>query len=241
MEDIGEALARVRERIARAAEEAQRDPNSIRLVAVSKTKPADDVRRAYLAGQRDFGENYVQELVEKAAQLVDLPDLRWHLVGHLQRNKVKSALEVVSCVHSVDGTRLARELGKRAAAMQEDPALRERARLSVLVEVNVGGEAQKSGIAPAELGPLLETIEQEPALQLSGLMAVPPHTPDPEGARPFFEELARLRERHGGVARLPELSMGMTHDLEQAVLAGATIVRVGTAIFGSRNHSVAPQ
>jgi hypothetical protein len=241
VDDIGDALANVRERIARAAEEAQRDPASIRLVAVSKTKPAEDVRRAYLAGQRDFGENYVQELIEKAAQLTDLPDLRWHLVGHLQRNKVKSALDVVSCVHSVDSTRLARELGKRAAALQGDPNRPERARLSLLVEVNVGGEEQKSGIAPAELGPLLATIEQEPALQLAGLMTVPPHTPDPADARPFFEELVRLRERHGGAARLPELSMGMTHDLEFAILAGATIVRVGTAIFGSRNHSVAPE
>lgn len=232
-------MARVRERIARAAEEAQRDADSIRLVAVSKTKPAEDVRRAYLAGQRDFGENYVQELIEKAAQLTDLPELRWHLVGHLQRNKVKSALEVVSCVHSVDSTRLVRELGKRAAVLQQDAP--ERARLSVLVEVNVGGEQQKSGIPSAELGPLLENIEQEPALQLAGLMAVPPHTPDPADAKPFFEELARLRERHGGATRLPELSMGMTHDLEYAVLAGATIVRVGTAIFGSRNHSVAPE
>jgi pyridoxal phosphate enzyme (YggS family) len=241
VDDIGEALARVRERIARAAEEAQRDPDTIRLVAVSKTKPAEDVRRAYLAGQRDFGENYVQELVEKAALLSDLPDLRWHLVGHLQRNKVKSALEVVSCIHSVDSTRLARELGRRFAAMQEESGLAERAQLRLLVEVNVARETQKSGTSPAELGPLLETIEQEPALQLAGLMTVPPHTPDPEGARPFFEELVRLRERHGGASRLPELSMGMTHDLEYAVLAGATIVRVGTAIFGSRNHSVAPQ
>lgn len=234
-------MANVRERIARAAEEAQRDPASIRLVAVSKTKPAEDVRRAYLAGQRDFGENYVQELIEKAAQLTDLTDLRWHLVGHLQRNKVKSALDVVSCVHSVDSTRLARELGKRAAALQGDPNLSARTRLSLLVEVNVGGEAQKSGIPPAELGPLLATIEQEPALQLAGLMTVPPHTPDPADARPYFEELVLLREHHGGVERLPELSMGMTHDLEFAISAGATIVRVGTAIFGSRNRSVAPE
>ncbi|HMJ11974.1 MAG TPA: YggS family pyridoxal phosphate-dependent enzyme [Polyangiaceae bacterium] len=239
MDDIADALARVRERIARAAERAQRDPDSIRLVAVSKTKPAEDVRRAYLAGQRDFGENYVQELIEKAAELTDLSDLRWHLVGHLQRNKVKSALDVLSCVHSLDSTRLARELGKRAAALQSERESPER--LSVLVEVNVGGESQKSGVAPAELGPLLETIEQEPALRLAGLMAVPPQTPEPAESLPFFEELARLRERHGGAARLPELSMGMTHDLEFAIEAGATIVRVGTAIFGLRNRTIPPE
>jgi pyridoxal phosphate enzyme (YggS family) len=241
VDDIGDALSRVRERIAHAAAEAQRDPSSVRLVAVSKTKTAEEVRSAYLAGQRDFGENYVQELVEKAAQLSDLPDLRWHLVGHLQRNKVKSALDVASWVHSVDSTRLARELGRRAAARHAETPLPDSERLNVIVEVNVGGETQKSGVAPAELGPLLETIEQEPALRLAGLMVVPPYTPDPAEALPFFEELARLRDRHGGATRLPELSMGMTHDLEYAIAAGATIVRVGTAIFGLRNRSNPPE
>jgi pyridoxal phosphate enzyme (YggS family) len=145
-------------------------------------------------------------------------------------------MPIISVVHTLDSTRLARELGKRAAERQAaEEAPDAPVRLPVLAEVNVGGEEQKSGIAPAELGPLLETIEQEPALELRGLMTVPPHTGDPAEARPFFDELSRLRERHGGVARLPELSMGMTHDLEYAVAAGATLVRVGTAIFGMRD------
>lgn len=235
MTSIAEALERVRERIAEAAAASGRSSNEIRLVAVSKTKPAEAVREAYLAGQRDFGENYVQELLEKSDALSDLPDIRWHLVGHLQRNKVKSALRVVSFVHTVDSTRLARELGKRASELRSDTPSNEPRALPVLVEVNVGGEEQKSGVAPAELGPLLETIEQEPALKLIGLMIVPPHTDDPSASRPFFDELAALRERHGGAQRLPELSMGMTHDLEHAIRAGATIVRVGTAIFGMRD------
>jgi pyridoxal phosphate enzyme (YggS family) len=232
VESIAGALALVRERIAQAAERALRKPDEIRLIAVSKRKPAEAVREAYLAGQRDFGENYVQELLEKAEQLADLADLRWHLIGHLQRNKVKSTLGVASMVHSIDSTRLAREVGKRAGERLARSA--EAAPLPVLVEVNLATEAQKSGVTPADLGALLETIEQEPGLRLNGLMAVPPHTPDPEAAFPFFEELARLRERHGGPGRLPELSMGMTHDLEPAIRAGATMVRVGTAIFGSR-------
>jgi pyridoxal phosphate enzyme (YggS family) len=235
---IAEALERVRERIAEAAAACGRSTDEIRLVAVSKTKPAAAVREAYLAGQRDFGENYVQELLEKSASLLDLPDIRWHLVGHLQRNKAKSVLRVASFVHSVDSARLARELAKRAAELLSDvsdaPPDKPRP-VPVLVEVNVGGESQKTGVAPAELGPLLETIEQEPALRLTGLMTVPPQTDDPSASRPFFDELSALRERHGGAQRLPELSMGMTHDLEHAIRAGATIVRVGTAIFGMRD------
>jgi PLP dependent protein len=233
---IVEGLAGVRERIANAALAANRSPEQIRLVAVTKTKPPEAVREAYLAGQRDFGENYVQELLEKAEALQDLPDIRWHLIGHLQRNKVKPLLRVVSVVHTLDSTRLARELGRRAAEVRAAGTVTGTGLpLPVLAEVNVGGEGQKSGTSPSELGALLETIEQEPELRLSGLMTVPPVTDDPEGARPFFEELARLRDQYGGAERLPELSMGMTHDLEQAILAGATLVRVGTAIFGRRD------
>lgn len=224
---IAAQLAAVRARIERAARAAGRDPAAVRLMAVSKTKPETAIRAAYAAGQRDFGENYVQELAEKASALADLSDLRWHMIGHLQRNKAKQVVKLVSAIHTVDSVRLAEELGKRAAEA-------ERGRLSVLVEVNVGGEAQKSGCAPAELVELLAAIERAPSLLLSGLMTVPPHTDDPAGARPFFDQLVALRDAHGGVARLPELSMGMTHDLEQAVAAGATWVRVGTAIFGER-------
>ncbi|HVU02067.1 MAG TPA: YggS family pyridoxal phosphate-dependent enzyme [Polyangiaceae bacterium] len=237
MNDVRARLEAVVSRLAAACERAGRDPSSVRLVAVSKTKPASAIVEAYEAGQRDFGENYVQELAEKAAALAHLPDLRFHFIGHLQRNKAKVAVRTASAVHTLDSVRLAEEVGKRAA---EGPLPRVMAfggpagRLPVLVEVNVGGEAQKSGCAPGELAAVLESVEAQPALRLVGLMTVPPHTEDPAGARPFFEELRRLRDANGGPARLAELSMGMTHDLEHAVLAGATVVRVGTAIFGER-------
>jgi pyridoxal phosphate enzyme (YggS family) len=221
---IAERLRAVRERIAVAEGRCGRT-GAVTLIAVSKTKPAAAVREAYLAGQRDFGENYVQELVKKAEELADLQDLRWHFIGHLQRNKAKVVCRIASTVHTVDSSRLAEELGKRAL----DSAVHPR----VLVEVNVGGEAQKSGCRPEELTDVLSAIAAHSSLSLAGLMTVPPHTDDPEGARPYFEALAALRREHG-VTRLPELSMGMTHDLEQAVEAGATLVRVGTAIFGER-------
>jgi pyridoxal phosphate enzyme (YggS family) len=200
----------------------------VRLVAVSKTQPAEAVREAFAAGQRDFGENYVQELLQKAEALRDLTELRWHLIGHLQRNKAKQIAPLVELVHTVDSIDLARELAKRFAATVTGR------RLQVLVEVSIAGEEQKHGAAPEALAELCEGIEALPALWLRGLMCVPPFTEDPAGARPFFEQLSALREQHGGPARLPELSMGMTHDLEQAVAAGATLVRVGTAIFGAR-------
>lgn len=227
-------LESVRARIASVARGCGREPSAIRLVAVSKTKPVSVIREAYEAGQRDFGENYVQELSEKADALRDLPDLRFHFIGHLQRNKAKVAARIASVVHTVDSARLAAELGKRVAELDSDPGAGKRAPLTVLVEVNVGGEAQKSGCEPGDLDTVLAAIERDPSLRLSGLMTVPPFTEDPRAARPFFESLLRLRDAHGGVARLPELSMGMTRDLEPAIETGATIVRVGTAIFGQR-------
>ena len=137
-------------------------------------------------------------------------------------------------VHTVDSPRLAEELGKRAEALPAERRFGDDERLVALAEVNVGGEAQKSGCRPGELGGVLEAIEAQPGLRLAGLMTVPPHTDDPAGARRFFDELVRLRDAHGGPRRLPELSMGMTHDLQHAVAAGATMVRIGTAIFGER-------
>jgi PLP dependent protein len=226
---IAAALKDVRARLHAAARSAGRDPRSVQLVAVSKLQPAAAVREAYAEGQRDFGENYVQELVQKADQLRDLPDLRWHLIGHLQRNKARLVVPLTSLLHTVDTAELALELSRRFAGIAVGTA-----RLPVLVEVSIAGEEQKHGVAPEALSELLASIEALPALSLRGLMCVPPFTEDPAGARPFFDELARLRERHGGPQRLPELSMGMTHDLEQAVAAGATLVRVGTAIFGAR-------
>ncbi len=225
MSAIAEALAEVRSRIERAAKSASRDPNSVRLVAVSKTKPAAAVREAYAAGQRDFGENYAQELAEKAEQLGDLADIRWHFIGHLQSNKAKLVAPVARVVHTVDTPSLARELAKRVEKLGREP-------LRVLVEVNVGGEAQKHGVSPDAVGELLDAVAAQPGLVLQGLMTIPPH--DLDETRRAFEALAELRERHGGAERLPELSMGMTDDLEIAVACGATMVRVGTAIFGAR-------
>jgi hypothetical protein len=215
------ALDDVRSRIARAAENAGRDPASVRLVAVSKTKPESAIREAYAAGQRDFGENYAQELDEKARALADLTEIRWHFIGHLQSNKAKLVAPVAHLVHAVDSASLASALAKRAPH-----------RLRVLVEVNVAGEAEKHGVAPAEVGPLLEAIEKEPELELGGFMTMPPH--DLDAAKRAFEDLVKLRDQHGGVSRLPELSMGMSDDLEIAIACGATLVRVGTAIFGAR-------
>ena len=235
MSGIPESLDRVRARLEQATASAGRAPRSVRLVAVSKFQPASAIRAAYAVGQRDFGENYVQELQAKADELADLPDLRWHMIGHLQRNKARVVAGLASLVHTVHSVELGRELDKRAAERGKLARFAtSNPRLPVLVEVNLGDEAQKGGCAPVALTEILSALEQAPNLSLAGLMCVPPHTPDPSGARPFFDELARLRELHGGAPRLPELSMGMTSDLEHAVAAGATIVRVGTAIFGER-------
>lgn len=240
---IAERLERLRQRIRDAALRAGRGEDEIRLLAVSKTQPPDAVREAYLAGQREFGENYVQELAKKRSELADLSDIRWHMIGHLQRNKVR-LLGELAMLHSVDSVALARELGKRRALAQagrEDGSGRFEGTLPVLVEVNVGHEPQKSGCLPEHAADVASAVEAEPALSLSGLMTVPPPTETPEGARPYFEALRRLRDELGGAARLPELSMGMSFDLEQAILSGATIVRVGTLIFGERERSQGPR
>jgi PLP dependent protein len=231
--ELAARLEAVRARVERAASQAGR-PGGVLLVAVSKTQPASALRAAYEAGQRHFGENYVQELTQKASELSDLDGLVFHLIGHLQRNKVKHVARLAQAVHSVDGVALAEELGKRAAGLEIPSARRAfggDARLPVLCEVSIAAEEQKSGVAPAALAELLDVVERQAALRLVGLMAVPPLGVDPT---PHFAALARLRDAHGGVARLPELSMGMTADFEQAIAAGATVVRVGSAIFGER-------
>jgi pyridoxal phosphate enzyme (YggS family) len=235
---VAQGLIQVRDRIERAVRAAGREPGSVRLLAVSKLQPAQAIREAYQLGQRDFGENYVQELLEKASALSDLADVRWHLIGHLQRNKARKVAPLATAVHSVDSLELVAELGKRVAAAAAERAQSlgpERARLEISIEVSIAGEAQKSGAIEAELADLLDAVEKEPSLRLRGLMCVPPVTETPEAARPYFERLAALRREHGGEARLPELSMGMTSDLEPAIAAGATCVRVGTAIFGARS------
>ena len=226
LEHIPERLAAIRTRIDEATQHAGRPRGSVRLVAVSKTKPAEAIRIAYAAGQRDFGENYVQELANKAAELADLPDLRWHFIGALQRNKAKITTNLAALIHTVDRDELVGELEKRAAALGK--------KLDVLIEVNVGDESSKSGVAIDALAALLEKARNAPHLQTRGLMAIPPFLDDPEAVRPYFAKLRKLREDHGGAAALPELSMGMSHDFAVAIEEGATLVRVGTAIFGSR-------
>jgi pyridoxal phosphate enzyme (YggS family) len=224
---IASNLAEVRTRIVRAAQAAGRDPAGVKLVAVSKTKGADLIREAYAAGQRAFGENYAQELVGKAEALADLRDLEWHFIGHLQTNKARVVAAHAHVVHTVDSTALARELGKRVAKLERATPM------PVLIEVSVAGEAQKAGAAPSDIDEVMRAVSEQPSLALRGLMTVPP-VDDREAARRAFETLVSLRNLHGGPRVLPELSMGMSHDLEVAIACGATIVRVGTAIFGAR-------
>jgi pyridoxal phosphate enzyme (YggS family) len=235
-EAVADALAAVRERIRRAAEASGRNPADVRLVAVSKRQPALKIRAAYAAGQRDFGENYSQELLAKQAELGDLPDLRFHMIGALQRNKLPGLLGVISALHSVDSLRLIEELGRRAPARPVPVSRRllPGGELAVFLEVNLGAEDQKAGCEPGELGRLIDAVLAHPSLSLRGLMAIPAGAGDPESARQQFEALLELRERHGGAARLPELSIGMSRDLEVAVACGSSWVRVGTDIFGAR-------
>jgi pyridoxal phosphate enzyme (YggS family) len=226
LDGIPARLAEVKRRIQEAARRAGRSPESVRLVAVSKGKPAEAIRAAFAAGQRDFGENYVQELLQKAEALGDLEGLRWHAIGQLQRNKAKQAARVASVVHSVDRADLASELDRRAAAASR--------MIEALVEVNIAGEATKGGSAPEDVRAVLEAIAEATNLKAIGLMTMAPFVDDPELARPTFAALRELRDRLGGSSALPELSMGMSHDFEAAIAEGATLVRVGTAIFGSR-------
>ena len=223
---VDESLARVRRRIAEAERRAGRALGSVELVAVSKLQPVEAIRSAYRAGQRLFGESYVQELLSKRERLADLPDLGWHFIGHLQRNKARQVVGRVAVVESVDSIKLAEELAKRAEATG--------ATVSVLAQVDVAGEETKNGCARGELGALLDAVEAAGSLRLRGLMAIPPFEVEPEEARRHFAALRELRDRHGGAERLPELSMGMSGDFEVAIEEGATLVRVGTALFGPR-------
>jgi PLP dependent protein len=228
--EVEDNIACVRERIAAACRRAGRTPQSIKLVAVSKTVPSPLIRRAYEAGVHDFGENRVQEGVDKRAALSDLAAV-WHLIGHLQTNKAKSARELFHWVHSVDSVRVAQKLDQ-GALHRED-------RLPVLIQVRLGEEATKSGAQESEVLRLAEQVSMLSTLELRGLMALPPYFDDAEQVRPFFRRLRELA-RTVGSAGLPsvsmnELSMGMSHDFEVAIEEGATIIRVGTAIFGERN------
>jgi PLP dependent protein len=221
----------VRERVAVAARRAGRDHDSIRLVAISKTFPADAVRAAASAGQLDFGENKVQEAALKAAACADL-NVAWHLVGHLQSNKVRRAAALFDVIHSVDTASLAAKL---------DDAAREAGRtLNWLIQVDLAGEATKHGAHPDELDAIVAAARACRSARLTGLMLLPPAVADPEAARPYFRSLVHLRDQlvSGGAdpALLAELSMGMSHDFEVAIEEGATMVRVGSAVFGQRHY-----
>jgi len=233
MSAIADRINQVRERIARAAHRAGRNPDEITLMAVSKTHPPQSIVSAYEAGIRTFGESRVQEFAAKAGSLQSLKDARWILIGHLQSNKAIRAAELFNGVHSVDSLRLLERLNAAREKLQTPP-------LSILIEVNVGGEAAKTGL-PAEFDAIQELLNAAPSfpyVQIRGLMTIPPHTDDPEGARPYFRKLRSLRDE---IARndfpnvsMEELSMGMSHDFEVAIEEGSTCVRIGTAIFGER-------
>ncbi|ADG14587.1 YggS family pyridoxal phosphate-dependent enzyme [Paraburkholderia atlantica] len=224
-------LADVHERIAKAAQAAGRDAQSVMLLAVSKTFPADAVRDAHAAGQRAFGENYVQEALDKIQTLADLrASLEWHFIGPLQSNKTRPVAEHFDWVHSVDRLKIAQRLSEQRPDNLPP--------LNVCLQVNVSGEASKSGVAPDEAAAIAHQITALPKLKLRGLMSIPEPAGDLDAQRAPHRQLRELFERlrNDGLA-LDTLSMGMSADLEAAVLEGATIVRVGTAIFGARDYS----
>lgn len=227
---IKENLEAVEKRVQDACKRAGRSRDEVTLIAVSKTKPVPLIREAMACGQVDFGENKVQELCKKQEEIRE--PLRWHLIGHLQRNKVKYVVDKACLIHSVDSERLAQEIQKEAA--KRDLVC------PVLVEVNVGGEETKSGVSPQEALPLVRSIAALPNVKVKGLMTVAPPVEKPEDARIYFKELRELadtirKEAIPGV-EMKELSMGMTGDFEAAIEEGATMVRVGTAIFGARDY-----
>jgi pyridoxal phosphate enzyme (YggS family) len=226
MNPIAHNLAAIRAAIEAACRRAGRDPAAVRLVAVSKTVDLERIRQAVAAGQNLFGENYLQEAREKIAALGR--QVSWHLVGHLQTNKARPAVELFDLIHAVDRIKLAQAL--------DDAAFRQGKIQDILIQVNQGGEDTKSGVAPEAAAALAQAVMRLPHLRLCGLMTMPPWFDDPETVRPYFRDLRELRDRlraSTGLA-LPELSMGMSGDFEAAVEEGATLVRVGTAIFGRR-------
>ncbi|MGA6971717.1 MAG: YggS family pyridoxal phosphate-dependent enzyme [Candidatus Binatus sp.] len=221
---IKERLTIVRARIGAAAHRVHRDVASIRLLLASKTQSSDAIRAAADAGALDFGENYVQEAIAKRTELADLTEIRWHLIGHLQTNKAKVAASAFALIHSVDSVRIAEAL----ARAQPSPHVR------ALIEVNLGAEASKSGVAPDGVAAILDAVRGK--IEIDGLMTIPPPAARTEDSRPYFARLREMRDRlamQSGYA-LSELSMGMTDDFEIAIEEGATIVRIGRAVFGER-------
>ncbi len=225
MSTIADNIGQVSQRIRAAADAVQRDASSIHLLAVSKTKPAQAVREAYAAGMRDFGENYLQEALGKQAELTDLP-LSWHFIGPIQSNKTRAIAENFAWVHSVDRLKIAQRLSEQRPA--DLPPL------NICIQVNVSGEASKSGCTPADLPALADAISALPRLKLRGLMAIPEPTEDRAAQDAAFAQVRALQA--GLNLGLDTLSMGMSHDLESAIAQGATWVRIGTALFGARDY-----
>jgi pyridoxal phosphate enzyme (YggS family) len=215
-------LSEVKKNIEKAAKKAGRDPKDITLLAVSKTFPAEDVESYIAAGQKDFGESYVQEAKDKIPTVQG--EALWHFIGHLQTNKAKYAYKLFSVIHALDSLELANELHKRLS--------KENLKIEAYIQINVSKEASKSGLAPAELPPFLEGLRPFDSIIPIGLMTMPPYDIDPEAARPYFIKLRELRDKEA--PHLKGLSMGMSGDYETAIEEGATIVRVGTALFGAR-------
>ena len=227
-EEIRERLARVREQIARAAERAGRSEKDITLIAVSKTFDSATVQQAVDAGARDLGENRVQEGIAKAPEING--DVRWHLIGHLQSNKSRQAVETFGVIHTIDRVELVERLDRIAGELNKKP--------DVLIQVDLAHEPTKSGADENELEPIIEAVDQSQHLELKGLMVLPPFFDSPEETRPYFRKLREVLENLNSSRtperKLTELSMGMSHDFEVAIEEGATMVRVGTAIFGRR-------
>jgi len=227
---IAENVRKIEERIARAALRAGRDPGAVRLVAVSKTKPAAAIAEAFSCGQSVFGENYVQELVGKQAELPQ--EISWHFIGNLQSNKVRQIAGLVDMIHSVDRLSLASEIDRQWGALGKV--------CDILIQVNISREATKGGTRSEELFDLVREVARLPHLQICGLMTMPPFFDDPEGARPYFRALKELSLELQAAAiprvAMRELSMGMSGDFEAAIEEGATLVRVGSALFGEREY-----
>jgi hypothetical protein len=221
LETLSGRLDAVRDRIARAARQARRNPSEIMLLAVTKVFPVGAIREAYSLGLREFGENYVREFEAKAPEVRDLEGARFHLIGHLQSNKAGKAADLFQVIQTVDSPKLARRLNEAGRPLE------------VMLEVKLSTEQAKSGADPAHLPELIEAVRASSNLRLAGLMSMPPWTDDPEASRPYFRQLRELAEFHG----LAGLSMGMSHDLEVAIQEGSTCVRVGTALFGERRKT----
>jgi PLP dependent protein len=230
LDDIGQNIRRIRERAAAAAASCGRSPDEIALLAISKTFSAESILQAVKAGLQCFGENRVQEAEDKILSLRRTLNLEWHLVGHLQSNKAKRAVELFNVIHSLDSVKLAFRISQAAFEMGKNQ--------SVLLQVDLGQEETKFGADPTQIREIVEAVSGLKGIRVDGLMTIPPFFEDPEKSRPFYERLRRLRDaldaEQPGCLGQKHLSMGMSHDFEEAIREGATIIRVGTAIFGSR-------